>query len=875
MTAAKYEIIAFPHNADLDLVAAARCLILLNSSLTILHPVRLNQNAWEAVRKQGWFKSIKFKDLDFSKVAAVHLLGITLPKHNPELVDQLVRHNIRTVSYANRESRLPISTEAITIKTISFTAHFLQHCLENNYKMSKDDLFLFSAAVTEKTWAGLAGRVTNQDLEMLARLRKTKVSTRRIANSIVLGLREGQIGLYHKMLKNIEDIHPGNWPISLICINSSGQVQDLEPVVDAVWSDISPPIMVICISSGNFTRVWARSSVPGVDFAEVFKDFRPRINRNWVCFSFSGNSHQMNTLSIKDYLARSIPADLTAEQIMSASPQCIDWGATVKDAMDAMLRFNIMSLVVLKEKVFAGLITRRDLDRAVQMELLDSPIGPYVPTSIPTVGPATPVRVLKNIMVRFNLTRIPVVDSGNVVGIITSRELLRSLPDYLPLPPDYLPLAEQTVLPSPTEMADALKRVFSVKALHILAKIGKTAEEKGIQAFAVGGFVRDLLLEKSNLDIDIVVIGDAIPFAKSLSKDFSCDYKVFDRFHTARIYLEDMKIDFSSARIEHYPDPGALPQIEFSGLSNDLFRRDFTINTLALALNPQVFLQLKDFFGGYSDLTQKKIKILHSFSFLEDPTRLFRALRFARRFNFSLEKDTRRAFDLAIHRGCLHKLSKKRIGSEISRCLKEERPHKIVEDLFNAGLMEALSPELTDISLIPGKFRLVKSLVRKFKNIEQNIDEEAILWTGLLSAISRKEAASVLDSIGAHHSRRIITINCLKALEEVPRKISSIPVEDSVSLFYLLEEFTLEALIALMAFSLEKHNSRKVLRFILELRGIRPEITGKDLINAGIPPGAHMRTIFRRILNLKLEGSKLDKQKEIEIAKQSYKDLSI
>ncbi|MDN5278100.1 MAG: hypothetical protein PWR01_2065 [Clostridiales bacterium] len=873
MTTGSIELIAFAHDADLDSLGAARCILAANPAAQILHPVRLRQNAWELARKQDWFKTINFRDLDFNRVSTVHLIGINLSRHNPELVDQLSRRTLRCFLYTNRKSRLPFKSETRFSRTCSLTSHLLSLSFKRGLNFDKEDFYLFTMAITEKTWAGLAAKVTGLDLEMLAKLRRQNLSPRKIANSVILGLREGQIGLYQSMLKNIEDIHPGNWPISLICINTSGQVQDIEPVVDAVWSDISPPIMVICLTSGKFSRVWARSSLSEIDLAEVFKDFRPKINRNWVNFNFGSNGYQLNSKIIKDYLYRFLPPDLTAEKIMSVSPQCIDWNSTVKEAMDAMLKFNIMSLVVLKDHEFAGLITRRDLDRAVQMELLDEAIGHYLPTSAPSVGPSTPVRVLKNIMVRFNLTRLPVIKEGKAIGIITARELLRALPDHLPLPPDFLPLAEQAVLPSPASIEDIIKRVFSLRVFHILSKIGKTAATRNLNVFAVGGFVRDLLMESPNLDIDVVVIGDAIPFAKALSEEFNCDFKVFDRFHTARIYLEDMKIDFSSSRIEHYSDPGALPQIEFSGLSNDLFRRDFSINALALSLNPDSFLSLKDFFGGYSDLVQKKIRILHSFSFIEDPTRLFRAIRFAQRFNFSLEKDTRRAFDLAIHRGCTQKLSKKRIGSEISRCLNENRPHKMVEELFNAGLMQALSHELKDISMIPGRFRLVKGLVKRFRVIEENIDEEAILWAGLLSAISSEQAGAILDSIGTPHSRRVLVISALKGLEEVPKKIASIDFNDNVALFHLLNDFPIEALLAMMAFSLEKHNSKKILHFIIELRGIQPEITGKDLIEIGIKPGPHMRAIFKKILELKLEGQQINKEKELEIARDEYKNL--
>ena len=538
-----------------------------------------------------------------------------------------------------------------------------------------------------------------------------------------------------------------------------------------------------------------------------------------------------------------------------------------------MLKFNIMSLIVLKDQIFAGLVTRRDLDRALQMKLVKAEIGPYVPTSTPTVSPSTPVRVLKNLMVSYNLTRLPVLQDNAVVGIITSHELLRALPDYLPMPPDFLPLAQQADLPATREVEALVKRVFSLRIFHLLVRIGRFAAQNGVAVFAVGGFVRDLLLERANFDIDIVVIGDAMPFAAALSVELACEHKIFDRFHTARLYYEDLKIDFSSARIEHYANPGALPQVEFSGLSNDLYRRDFSINALALSLNPEHFLELKDFFGGYNDLLHRHIRILHSFSFLEDPTRLFRAVRFAGRFNFTLENDTRRAFELAISREATSRLSLKRIGAEISKCLNEERPQQIVADLFSEGLMRSLSSELTDPSILPRRFKLIRGLVKRFSILNEEIDPEAIYWTGLLSLLPGTTAAEILDATGTPHARRRKILEALEAMNSVPMQLNQVEENDRISLFKLLDDLQLETLMALMAYSLDKRNARRVLYFIGTLRHTRPLISGKDLIAEGLQPGPQIRRIFAHIIELRLNGAQLNKEEEMEIARRLYQDI--
>ncbi len=867
------ELIALPNNADLDAVGALRCLTILFPEAAVLHPVRLRHNAWEALRKQIWFDSLRHDQIDFSQTKKVYLLGISQSRQNRELIEELVKHQCEVEVFSDRIPQLPIAFKLTRMNSLSLTASLFMRLHHEHLRYNDADIHLFDLAITEKTWSGLAAKMHRNDLQALEIVRQLDKSPFKLANQVVLGMRDGQAGLYRHMLKNVEDIESGFWPIAFIAVKSAGQVQELEPVLDAIWSDLGQPILVAMVSYNNFSRIWARSNISQVDFSQVFSEFKPFRCRSWHCFNFSGENHCHNRQTLLDCLSHNLIPDQTAGEIMSASPQCIDWNSTVKQAFDQMLKFNIMSLVVLKEGDFAGIVTRRDLDRALQMQLLDATIGPYVPTNFPVVSPQTPVRVLKSLMVRYNLTRLPVIDGNRVTGIITTHELLRALSDPLPLPQDFLPLAEPVQLPEPLVIESALKRVFSLKIFHLLSKIGKFATKVGVQAFAVGGFVRDLLLERQNFDIDVVIIGDAMKFAADLSNELDCEYKVFDRFHTARIYLEDLKVDFSSARIEHYANPGALPQIEYSGLSNDLYRRDFTINALALCINPENFLQLKDFFGGYQDLINRQIRILHAFSFLEDPTRLFRALRFAGRFKFVMESDTRQAFELAISREAPAKLSIKRIAAEISRGFNEERAQPVIAEVFAAGLMKYLSRELVDASILPTRFKLIKGLVKRFSGLHEEIDTEAIHWAGILSLLPADKSEDLLEAINTAHSQRVKILQAIRSMRTIPATLARVNADDNFNLYHELSKLDIETLIALIAFSLDKRNARKVIYFVTSLRHIQCSISGKDLIAEGIKPGPHMRVIFEHIINMKLSGKALSREEELQIAKELHQNL--
>ncbi|MGH7207545.1 MAG: hypothetical protein ACREI2_15205, partial [Nitrospiraceae bacterium] len=166
------------------------------------------------------------------------------------------------------------------------------------------------------------------------------------------------------------------------------------------------------------------------------------------------------------------------------------------------------------------------------------------------------------------------------------------------------------------------------RVFQVLEQAGELAEQTSVSAFVVGGFVRDLLLGRPNLDLDLVIEGDGIAYAQALARAAKAELKIHDRFGTAVIVFPDgFKLDVATARTEYYEYPAALPTVERSSIRKDLYRRDFTINTLAIRLNASHFGELIDFYGGQRDLKEKTIRVLHSLSFVEDPTRVFRAVR--------------------------------------------------------------------------------------------------------------------------------------------------------------------------------------------------------------------------------------------------------
>jgi len=224
-----------------------------------------------------------------------------------------------------------------------------------------------------------------------------------------------------------------------------------------------------------------------------------------------------------------------------------------------------------------------------------------------------------------------------------------------------------------------LAKKFPKGILDVIKLVGRTADREGEPAYIVGGPVRDLLLNVPNYDMDFVVEGDAIEFAEILTRALKGHLKIHKPFRTATISYKEFRIDVVTARTESYKRPGAYPDVMPGTIKEDLFRRDFTINAMAVSINKENFGELVDFYNGFKDLKKGIIRVMHDKSFIDDPTRIFRAVRFSARFDFKIEPHTRGLIKKAILAGLLGEVNRGRIRKEIELFLKEKNPLKCLE----------------------------------------------------------------------------------------------------------------------------------------------------------------------------------------------------
>lgn len=417
-----------------------------------------------------------------------------------------------------------------------------------------------------------------------------------------------------------------------------------------------------------------------------------------------------------------------------------------------------------------------------------------------------------------------------------------------------------------------MKSHFPGKVFRFLEVVGRLAEKKGYAAYLVGGMVRDLLLGVENLDIDITVEGEGIAFAKELADHLSGRVQGKTRFGTAVVTFPGrLKVDVATARSECYEYPASLPKIQASSLREDQWRRDFTINAMSIKLNPEEFGVLLDFFGGKNDLKRGTIRALHKKSFLDDPTRIFRAVRFAERYGFKIEKYTEELIKEAVKSAIFDELTIERLKNELILIFNDKKPLRAIEKMA----------ELHELKFIHPRLRLNKELRKLLKGVE-----EALIWqrnslpeikivpwllylATLLDQLTLGEVRATCQRfrLSQKNEEKIIQgkRGKVKKMKELSKKGKLLPSQ----IYKYLEGLPPEALLLFRARA-EKEARERITFYLNELRPLKVQMNGNDLQELGLKPGPQFTEILKSLLYARLDSQIKTKQDEIKYVRKGY-----
>lgn len=475
----------------------------------------------------------------------------------------------------------------------------------------------------------------------------------------------------------------------------SERVEEAAYVVHRYAEIFALPVVLAVLEVPPQLVVIARSSHPRVHAGKLLAPLGGGGHATAAAARIKGRSAVEVAEELLAAVKRQLGGGLKASDVASPTVFAVEATASVNEAKERMVRLRINAMPVFSEGRPVGLVTRQILDNAQSHGLGERAVAAVMRPSVPVVSGDTPLEELERLFVEER-ERLVLVGRPSGYGVITRMDLFRRIWERQTQQATVVSHRLSGGRPMMVSVLTRLREQVGEERLGLLRQVGEVASRLGMRAYLVGGAVRDVLLARSPEDMDVVVEGNGVGVAQALAREVGARLHVHEPFLTAVVTFPDgFRLDVATARTEFYPHPAALPEVERSALRQDLYRRDFTINAMAIALNPENLGQLVDFFGGQRDLEQKLIRVLHSLSFIEDPTRLVRGVRFATRLGFSLAPDTERLARVALEEGVLARLSGERLRDEVFLLLSEEHPVEGLLELDRLGVSWAAFPELT------------------------------------------------------------------------------------------------------------------------------------------------------------------------------------
>ncbi len=406
-------------------------------------------------------------------------------------------------------------------------------------------------------------------------------------------------------------------------------------------------------------------------------------------------------------------------------------------------------------------------------------------------------------------------------------------------------------------LARKIEKQLPIELVEFMESAGLIAAKQGWSLYLVGGVVRDLLLGRSNFDIDMAVEGDAIALGKHLAEMTGGKITTHPRFGTAKLTWDKWTIDIVTARSETYSRPGALPTAKPGILANDLFRRDFTVNAMAVELISGRWGQLIDLYGGQQDIKQKQIRILHKDSFIDDATRIWRAIRYEQRLGFNIEAYTLRLLKRDITR--LDTISGDRIRHELELALKETATEKVLRRADKLGALAKIHPDLKYNDWLTEKFQAARQLS------EPQLPSIALYMALLTYALTDSELVELISYLRLPKALGETLHDSINLKTKL--KLLSKPKLRPSRVYALLDGYSVTAITAnLLATdsSIARHN---IQLFLTKLRYVKPVTTGEDLKKRGIPAGPRIKEILQRLLEARLDGKVTSRKSEEELVR--------
>lgn len=862
------DIITSHINADFDSLASMIAAKKLYPEAEIVFPGSQEKKLRDFIEAFQPVKIKRIKDVDLSKVERLIIVDTKTPDRIGPLAQLLSKKKLKIHIYDHHPfNKGDIRGEVENIESVGATATIFTELLrQKRLHLTPLEATILALGIYEETGCLLFPSTTERDLLSVAYLLKRGANLNIVSSFLKLELTLEEFDILNELVQSSQELVVKGIRIKVAKASREKYLGDAAHLAHRMMDmeDIDA-IFVLLRMEGKILIV-ARSRVPELDVSKVLKEFRGGGHPTAASATIKELSLEIVEEKLIEIINVSVKPAKIASDIMTRPVICIQADVPVKEAAEKMTRYGVNVLPILKGEKYVGLISREIVEKALYHGFRNSKAVDFATTDAITVGPETPIREIETLMIEQNQRFMPVLENDKIIGAITRTDLLRTLyEEFLRRRKieEPFPVERQSV---GRNLASWLKDKFPQNVYNILQLVGETAEVLGYNAYLVGGSVRDLLRGEENLDIDIVVEGDGLIFSRLLGEKLKAKVRTHQKFGTAQIFTDTLKLDVATARTEYYESPGALPKVETSSIKKDLYRRDFTINTLAIKLNPRDFGLLIDFFGGQRDLREKTIRVLHNLSFVEDPTRAFRAIRFSERFGFKISRHTENLIKSAIQMNLFEKLSGARIYEELLLSFQETDPIKTLKRLADFGLLKVIHPKLIFTEDLEGTLKSVYQTLSWFNLLflEEKPDASVLYLMALLSELKNEDLKSVVDRLSPPPK---VSEMILKGIPLAKNLLRKLPLDNPVEIYKLFRNLKLEVILFLMAISKDREKQKIISNYLTELRNVKTILKGDDLKKLGIQPGPIYSKILKQLLEERLKGHLQSREDEERFVK--------
>lgn len=749
-------------------------------------------------------------------------------------------HAGEEVDWAKPENVVRSDDGALTTTMVAILA-------EREVEVTPLEATVFALGIHEDTGSlGYAG-TTIRDAEALAWCLRHGASQEMIAQYLHTPLADRERALLDALVAALEPHEAGGFEVLVAAVSWPEYVEGISNLAHKIV-DLTDCRALVCLVEME-ERVFGvvRTRVAELDASAIAAALGGGGHAQAASATFRGSLAEAKHLAVES-LAGAVRPGLAAGEIMSRPARFVSPDESVSHAMVLCQRHRQNGVQVGDAGQLVGVVTREDLDKAIGHGLSHAPVKSVMTSEVPTCSEDTPLAEVMRVLSGSGPGRVPVLRGNEVVGVVTRSDVLRALEE---------PRGE-----------DVAERVESIAGeLDALGHLRPVFE--AVQAvsgpfegvYLVGGAVRDVLMGEPNFDVDIAVEGDGIALGEALAQALGGRMVPHDRFGTAIVLYDGGRVDVATARTEFYDHPGALPTVEQASIRQDLYRRDFTVNAMAVSLKGEDFGRLVDYFGGRRDLQEGIVRVLHNLSFIDDPTRIFRAIRYETRYGFRMDAHTIGLARACVEMDLVGELSSARLRDELQALLSEKNVDDSVRRLAELGIDRAIHLHLA----------ADEESVRLIDIVDALRDEhapETPVWRLRLAVLARRLPPDELyEWFERLRLRRRDADLIADAVTVAPRLGERLAAADEpAAVRAIVEPHDPDGALLALATADEPARSR-LERYFADLRDVRLEISGGDLASLGLAESPRVGAILEELLRRKLNGELDGRESEIAAAK--------